>query len=67
MGCLPLTANFLHPPAGGKACFLYSELSFQDLDTVDSELTDPGTGVVKKPNRNYILFCFVQRRNNLLA
>jgi len=48
MGCLPNTANFLHPPVSGKACFLYPEYSFQDFDTEDPELTDPGTGVVNK-------------------
>ena len=65
VGCLPLTANFLHPPVGEKACFLHSELSFQDLDTVDSELTYPETGIVKKLTRNYILFRFVQSRKAL--
>jgi len=48
MGCLPNTANFLHPQVGGKACFLYPKYSFQDFDTEDPELTYPGTGIVNK-------------------
>ncbi len=48
LGCLPNTANFLHPPICGKARFLHSEYSFQESDTEDPELTDPGTGIVNK-------------------
>ena len=48
LGCLPNTANFLHPPVGEKACFLYPEYSFQGFDTEDPELTDPETGIINK-------------------
>ena len=67
LGCLPNTANFLHPPVCGKARFLHSEYSFQESDTEDPELTDPVTGIVNKLIRNYVFLRLFQTRNTLLV